>query len=158
MPRYGEKYLGSVCKRNHGGMRYVSNRECVECVAKRTADLRANPETYKLLLKRLRDRYSTPLGKARQRSRDLKRKYGLLEADYNRMVRAQKSLCRICQTKPDGKRLHVDHNHDTGVVRGLLCEKCNWGLGSFNDDPKLLSRAEAYLRSPPPSLKGEPTT
>ena len=58
------------------------------------------------------------------------------------------SVCAICQRPEVGKkRLSLDHNHTTGKIRGLLCGKCNTGLGNFRDDPKLLQNAIEYLQS-----------
>lgn len=55
-------------------------------------------------------------------------------------------VCAICGApSPDGRQLHVDHNHDTGEVRGLLCLKYNNALGSANDDPDLLRKMIDYL-------------
>ena len=60
------------------------------------------------------------------------------------MVERQDGLCAICERKPT-TRLHVDHSHDTHMLRLLLCFTCNAGLGYFGDDPNLLRRAIDYL-------------
>lgn len=74
------------------------------------------------------------------------RRYGLTEADYEAMQIAQGFRCAICHsTPPPGERLAVDHCHDTGAVRGLLCRRCNTGIGLLRDDPQILSAAVAYL-------------
>lgn len=79
----------------------------------------------------------------------LKRKYGITLEDYNRMLLEQEGRCAICKELPTGEQpwLHVDHSHETGQVRRLLCFTCNVGLGSFQDDPDLLSKAIVYLKS-----------
>ncbi len=71
-------------------------------------------------------------------------KYGLTVFDYAEMVEAQDGLCIICDTKPKDK-LVVDHCHDTGEVRGLLCRQCNAGLGQLKDDVRILKAAIVYL-------------
>jgi hypothetical protein len=57
----------------------------------------------------------------------------------------QKWRCKICQSRLTGRTCHVDHCHTTGVVRGVLCNTCNPGLGFFRDDPRLLRRAADYI-------------
>jgi hypothetical protein len=72
------------------------------------------------------------------------RKYGLVAADYERMLAAQGGVCAICKRK--GKRwLCVDHCHETQAVRGLLCDKCNTALGFFGDDADRMRAAGEYL-------------
>lgn len=66
--------------------------------------------------------------------------------DFDEMVLAQNGVCAICGSAPNGHPLHVDHDHTTGAVRGLLCQQCNTGLGNFRDDIALLDRAMQYLR------------
>jgi hypothetical protein len=78
----------------------------------------------------------------------LKTAYGLTEADYDAMLLFQEGRCKICQREfSEDRRLvpHVDHDHATGRVRGILCFTCNTGLGKFSDDAKLLQRAIDYL-------------
>lgn len=67
--------------------------------------------------------------------------------EYDAMLAAQGDGCAICgaATNKSGRRLSVDHCHDTGRVRGILCTNCNVGIGRFRDDPELVSRALEYL-------------
>jgi len=81
------------------------------------------------------------------RANAVQREYGLSWDQYLAMVAAQGGRCSICSEHPSGRRssLHVDHCHKTGRVRGLLCSKCNAGIGMFGDDARLLSAAIRYL-------------
>lgn len=80
-----------------------------------------------------------------QRKSRLKRKYGLSLGDFERKIRIQDGLCAICGNSPTKKNLCVDHDHDTGKVRGLLCDNCNLLLGRINDDPTIIKSAAQYL-------------
>jgi recombination endonuclease VII len=74
------------------------------------------------------------------------RKMGWNYQAYQNMLASQGGVCKICKQPPkDGKRLHTDHCHKSGRIRGLLCETCNWGLGHFKDNPELLRKAAEYL-------------
>jgi len=76
----------------------------------------------------------------------LRAAYNMSEEDYEEWMHAQDGCCAICQRPPEkNRRLAIDHDHKTGAVRGLLCTRCNVGLGQFGDKTKLLSRALDYL-------------
>jgi hypothetical protein len=67
---------------------------------------------------------------------------------YEILLEQQKGCCTIClktESRKGAPHLSVDHNHKTGDIRGLLCSKCNIGLGYFNDDKTLLKKAIDYL-------------
>lgn len=81
----------------------------------------------------------------------LRWKYDLTEDEFDAMVEAQGGRCLICCEVPD-EQLVVDHDHGTGVVRGLLCRCCNIGLGFMRDDPERLRRAADYLTTPKESV------
>jgi hypothetical protein len=70
--------------------------------------------------------------------------YGITVEEYTAMLDKQDGVCAICK-KPDSKRLSVDHSHQSGKVRGLLCTKCNTALGKFDDSVDLLNTAITYL-------------
>ena len=77
------------------------------------------------------------------------KKYGLTVKDYDDMCEKQKGLCVICgkpQCMKNTTRLSVDHCHNTNKVRGLLCSKCNSGLGFFMDNKQNLLNAIKYLK------------
>lgn len=88
-----------------------------------------------------------PVQYERQQRKYHLKQYGLTPAMYDAMLVAQGNCCAICRSRsPAGKKyFHVDHDHATGRVRGLLCFRCNSGLGNFKDDPRSLRAAAAYL-------------
>lgn len=92
----------------------------------------------------------------RVRKYQLLRFYGITPEQYQELYSQQSGLCFICLTPKDAWTgntgtnntacLYVDHDHKTNKVRGLLCHKCNFGLGQFKDDPELIKRALVYLQ------------
>lgn len=88
-------------------------------------------------------------------SQKLKNTYGITLEEFEELEKAQGGVCAICKKREtwvrSGKvfRLSVDHCHDKGKIRGLLCRSCNTGLGFFLHDPSLLHAAVAYLKNPP---------
>ena len=75
----------------------------------------------------------------------LKRRYGLGADEVLALLETQSSLCLICRRPVDARTAHVDHDHVTGNVRGILCFRCNAGMGQFADSPEVLARAARYL-------------
>jgi hypothetical protein len=71
--------------------------------------------------------------------------YGLAPGEYERMLQDQQYTCAICKQPVQNERLSIDHNHQTGKVRGLLCLSWNWALGRFHDSVILLQNALDYL-------------
>ena len=67
---------------------------------------------------------------------------------YAEILEIQDGRCAICRRLPDTKRLSFDHSHITNQIRGLLCTRCNSGLGYFREDAHALIRAIQYLREP----------
>lgn len=117
--------------------------KCKECCSKRTKALRSASGKDKVRWAQYAHNTNT------------RRRYGLEPEQYQLMVEEQSGVCAICkQPNPDGKRLSVDHDHETRRVRGLLCSGCNNGLGRFKDDSTLLRHAAAYLERPyvPPTV------
>lgn len=92
--------------------------------------------------------YYSKTGQANYR-RNLLKRYGLTPEGYEALFEAQDGRCAICR-RPDAptKRgmLHVDHCHDTGRVRGLLCSTCNTGIGHLGDDIERVTLALEYLK------------
>ena len=93
----------------------------------------------------------------KEKYRDLayQKKFGITLEDYDTLFELQKGVCKLCncpETKVNRKstglikRLAVDHCHTTGKVRGLLCQDCNVGIGSFKDNVEVLQKAIDYLK------------
>ena len=76
----------------------------------------------------------------------IKQRYGITSDEYLEMLEQQNGVCKICHEPSQRKRLSVDHCHDTGKVRGLLCERCNSVLGRVKDSVLILENAANYLK------------
>ncbi len=87
----------------------------------------------------------------KKKDTQLKTRLGLDSGAYNAMLAAQDGKCAICLVPAGHRRLAVDHCHDTGRVRGLLCDSCNNGLGRFKHDPERIRVAIEYLKQYHPS-------
>lgn len=151
------------------GMHDGHRNDCIECnlAAKRERQAR-NPEPYRRRAREWaennRQRRAAYQADYRQRPerkramRDLyyRRTYGLSADEVDEMLAEQNGRCAICGAMPERlASMHIDHDHDHGHLRGLLCSSCNQGLGLFKDDPALLLRAAVYLRqrSRPPTAE-----
>lgn len=128
-PRYDPGY---PCAKGHASMRYVCNDRCVEC----------DNETSR------KDHPDYGIRYARTRKHKLKALYGITPEDFDAMISEQHNSCAICNTTfSSRKSAHVDHNHLTGRVRGVLCTRCNMGIGYFREDVKSLTKAIQYLEN-----------
>jgi hypothetical protein len=78
-----------------------------------------------------------------QRKSHLMKRYGMTIEEFDQMREDQNGLCAVC--KFPHAELHIDHDHETGRIRGLLCNKCNLGIGFMRDDPEVLQAAINYL-------------
>lgn len=141
------------------GMRDGRRNDCKACnLAAKATRYAANSEAEIARVKRWQQENSERLNayrrrrrlepevKLRERAGHLKRKYGITLADYERMLDGQGGCCAICRRPPrERSTLHVDHEHGSERVRGLLCFTCNNALGDFEDDPAALRAALSYL-------------
>ena len=123
------------CKHGHHAPRYTTSRHCVECS-------KAKARTY----------YHRNGGSERAKVRHIERKYGLSKEEFEALLHKQECKCAICRNPlkvnsgNGGDGPCIDHCHDTGKVRGILCNNCNRGLGMFKDNTEYLTSAISYLR------------
>jgi Recombination endonuclease VII len=155
------------------GMRDGHRNDCIVCnkAARRERTAR-NPEPHRERARRWaaenperRAAYAAEYRNRPDRKRAMRdlyyrRTYGITADQADEILASQNGCCAIC-CKPAPERLasmHLDHDHETGQIRGFLCLDCNHGLGKLRDSPDLLLRALVYLRqqtSPPvPNLDG----
>jgi hypothetical protein len=119
----------------------------------------ANPEKFKALRKQQRDLNKRSYDKKKEENpfdcprkyEHLKKVYGLTKEAYEDLLCAQGGCCAICEREPEvaspkAPYLSVDHNHETGKIRGLLCNPCNRGIGYLQDDVIITEKAAAYLK------------
>lgn len=127
-------YQGTRCKKgNHEGLRWAVDGHCKDC----KAEMRRQEKTVQAV-------------KRGARKYELK-KFGLTEEDYQRLLLEQNYVCAICLQPEtvrlksgETKRLAVDHCHEKGNVRGLLCYACNIGIGLLRHKPEILNKAALY--------------
>lgn len=117
-----EKY-----KANHSKY-YLENKE--KFAAYRTNWIKENASLYKL----------------KERERHLISSFGINLDNYQKLLDSQNGVCAICGAYPKKRSLHVDHCHNSGRVRGLLCFRCNAILGLCNDNHFALDKASMYLK------------
>ena len=113
-------------RKNRPNDRHYECKECTKARVKRNHC----PETY--------------------RRQHLKRQYGITPEEYDQMLESQQGCCAACKTDQPGNSKHdryfvVDHCHETGKVRGLLCHQCNTALGLLKDNPETLSNLITYV-------------
>lgn len=91
--------------------------------------------------------YNSWKGKEYRTDAQLKRLYGISLSDKRIMYLGQDYRCKLCKFPIHFKQTHVDHDHESGKIRGILCGRCNNGLGFFNDNPDKLREAAKYLEA-----------
>jgi hypothetical protein len=132
------------CFKERARLRYLADPAAAKARVKRWQQ--ANPDRLNAYR---RQRRLEPEVKRRERAGHLKRKYGISLEHYDSMLDDQGGGCAICKREPIGQiPLHVDHDHETGKIRGILCFTCNNALADFEDDPALLRSAVAYVEKP----------
>jgi len=121
--------LGCTCKRHKGRM-FLYRSSAEEHVERWHSE---HPE-------------SAQLARRAWKNRHLWDAYGMSSLDYADLLQKQGGVCAICgEINSNGQRLGVDHTHQTGRIRGLLCSTCNRALGLLKDDAATLRRAARYL-------------
>lgn len=160
-------FTGRACLSGHIDRRYVSMAICVSCKREQAARYRIRLPKRAIELGRKRGRafnarFGHALSDAIARAKkklpalgDIKypnkfRRYGISPEQFVEMYVAQDGRCKICRRRraPFGNArdsIAIDHCHATGKIRGLLCNDCNRGLGSFVDNPEFLRSAIGYL-------------
>lgn len=137
--------------------------ECVDCKAERERrggpyPKKPRPAPYggpRTPLCASHDRARRRLAKAGAHERRVRKVYGLKPGEYGQIYMHQKQVCAICQRATGKTRaLSVDHDHKTGLVRGLLCRPCNDLLGHIRDDLATARRLFGYLVRPPAQQLG----
>lgn len=143
----GDKfYEGKPCKKCKSTTKYVSTMSCEACTRsqghKRYYEdieaTRAKQRQYSATRRREKPLLAL--------NAELKYKFGITLDDYNAMLEKQNGGCAICSGTNKTKKLAVDHDHTTGKVRALLCDKCNRGIGLFDENQDRLYKVIEYLR------------
>ncbi len=134
---------------NDRGHKYLA-AECKACAAGRSNEWREkNPEKANASARESQRRYrrAHPEESERKWRTSAYKKFGITVDDYDKMFKAQNGVCKICELPQSGrfKHLAVDHDHETGKVRGLLCMTCNRNLGYVERDNRL-RRILEYLK------------
>lgn len=137
----------NTCSATESPKWYGKGTECRTCYAKRRHKKIYNerPEYF-----RERQKHFRKTNPDKHKSTELKGRFGITLKDYQAKLEAQGGTCAICKSSSPGRSdvryFSVDHDHDTGKVRDLLCTRCNTGIGSLQDSSEILELAAEYLR------------
>lgn len=116
---------GKQCKRCKGTLRYATSQRCVQCDA---------------------DHVRARQYRWREKTQHRYRRYGITRDHFDALLLLQQNKCVGCFTALDGgPTTHIDHDHKTNRVRGLLCPNCNRALGMMKDNVEILLRLGVYL-------------
>jgi hypothetical protein len=133
-----------------GGSRDGRRNLCSEC--EEIQNREKNPDRIGKYVRKAR---AVPGSRGTERDAMLRKTYGITQEEYVKLLESQNKCCAICGATNNGlnrhgtpANFHVDHDHVTGRVRGLLCFPCNHGLGMFKDSIPRLESAAKYLRVP----------
>jgi hypothetical protein len=128
-------------------MRCGHKAMCKSCVAKWAREHRKrNPDIRKKQVEYAKQwRANNPERHAFNHKTSGLKKYGLTVESYQQLLDSQSGLCAICESVPVNP--HVDHDHDTGKVRGILCGTCNSGIGYLKDNSSIVEKAALYLKN-----------
>jgi hypothetical protein len=113
---------------------YAGRKDCKDCKNAAARQWRKdNPENTQKHLMRMRER-------------NKERRYGITQEQFDQMLVDQNNKCKICDIEfKNTKDTHIDHCHNSSVVRGLLCNNCNVALGQFGDNTDIMDNAIKYL-------------
>lgn len=139
-----------ICKNGHNKLKVgvFKPAQCKQCNRDRKRKYRKlYPEKRKQERQRYFEKHPKVYSYELQKKHHLKREYQLTMEQYMKLLEKQEGCCAICKRHQSEltKALAVDHSHNTNTIRGLLCTKCNLGLGYFNDNLELLDSATNYL-------------
>ena len=132
------------CGSDHTGTQY----QCPKCYAEWSREWRRNNRERAREIVRNYQRRNPDKIKRNDRSHHLRSTYGITVEQYEKLFESQGRRCAICgscDSRGPGVNFHVDHDHKTGKVRGLLCCNCNFVVGHSLDSPEILMRAADYL-------------
>jgi len=121
---------------------------CKSCDSERVGEWLKTPNGREASRQKDAKREASGERKEHHRHKAMRTKYGLEPHEFEGLLEAQGSKCVICSDHlavSKGKYA-IDHNHDTGSVRGVLCVPCNAAIGLLKDNPKIIDAASAYLR------------
>lgn len=153
-----ENKICSRCRASKQLQEYYRNKSykngrysiCIECCKKISRDLyRSDPN--KLKARRDKSHIKHPTSRANTL---MKHKYGITFDEFEKMLKKQNGVCGICglpETRKHQsgtlKKLSIDHDHKTKIVRGLLCSACNHAIGLLKENVKIIENAALYLRA-----------
>lgn len=132
---------GGLCSRCEKLLDGAHTTYCKACNAEYQREWRKNNRKKAREISRKGNKKLTP---ERRRAYKLKNMYGLTMEKFESLLQDQENACAICLEEFDSSPA-VDHNHETGEVRGLLCHQCNFALGNVRDNPVLALRVADYL-------------